>query len=71
MCLRPVSADYGEVTRRLESTPGTGSKPFPDYNLKTRPFSYIVVPPQSHKYSLSPGNLLPLGFRSSFARPDC
>ena len=33
------SADYGEVTRILESTPGTGSMPF----LKTRPFSYILV----------------------------
>ena len=56
MCPRASSADYGEVTRGLESTPGTWSRPFPDDNLKTRPFSYIGVSPQSYKYSLSPGN---------------
>ena len=51
-----VVADHAQVTRRLESTPGTGSMPFPGDNLKTRPFSYIVVSPKSHEYSLSPGN---------------
>ena len=41
--------ETGEYTRNR-------AKPFPGDNLETRPFSYIVVSPQSHDYSLSPGN---------------